>query len=265
MDRSTLLTLATLWKVSFFGRISITSSLSKVGSCSNMVDWVQIMLSSVGVGRDVVGIRDDGGGIGSIRNAPRLFFQHHLRVMLVCVLIIGHYDNFIVSPARPSPLANQCTINAMGHQNSGLLQTPTVPLLSLVSGFKVKGRLKRRCKDCYFVMRQERLYVICKTHPRHKQMSMKKHDRNTWILTDATQSKYDAILLLQLALQRRDRFLKLRHCDHMVRTVRINVTTTTTTTSAATSSGAATTPAASAVTATLHKQLIGRHTPNDIR
>lgn len=56
-------------------------------------------------------------------------------------------------------------------------------------GFKVKGRLRRRCKDCYFVRRQERLYIICPTHPRHKQMSMVKDPKNTWILTHATQSK----------------------------------------------------------------------------
>nr|CAD7195253.1 unnamed protein product [Timema douglasi] len=62
-----------------------------------------------------------------------------------------------------------------------------VPMFIPVCGFKVKGKLKRRCKDCYFVMRQERLYVICKTHPRHKQMAMKKKEKNTWILTHATQ------------------------------------------------------------------------------
>lgn len=55
-------------------------------------------------------------------------------------------------------------------------------------GFKVKGRLKKRCKDCYFVMRRERNYVICKTHPRHKQMAMKKDADKTWILSHATQS-----------------------------------------------------------------------------
>lgn len=74
---------------------------------------------------------------------------------------------------------------------SGLqrLLTPFNSLLTQVAGFKVKGRLRRRCKDCYFVVRQQRLYVICPTHPRHKQMAMKKREKNTWILTHATQSK----------------------------------------------------------------------------
>ncbi|XP_055912201.1 39S ribosomal protein L36, mitochondrial [Eupeodes corollae] len=66
---------------------------------------------------------------------------------------------------------------------------PINTIISQVAGFKVKGRLKRRCKDCYFVIRDRRHYVICPTHPRHKQMSMKKRDYKTWILTDATQSK----------------------------------------------------------------------------
>lgn len=78
--------------------------------------------------------------------------------------------------------------NTQLSQSVQILQPQSVAL-NFERGFKVKGRLKRRCKDCYFVMRHERLYVICKTHPRHKQMSMKKKEKNTWLLTDATQSK----------------------------------------------------------------------------
>ncbi|XP_055514943.1 39S ribosomal protein L36, mitochondrial [Leucoraja erinacea] len=37
------------------------------------------------------------------------------------------------------------------------------------AGMKTKSALKRRCKDCFFVRRRGRLYVYCKTHPRHKQ------------------------------------------------------------------------------------------------
>ncbi|KAK3881815.1 hypothetical protein Pcinc_013768 [Petrolisthes cinctipes] len=64
----------------------------------------------------------------------------------------------------------------------------TSPLLTQSCGMKQKGRLTRRCKDCYFVMREGRLYVMCKSKPRHKQMAMKKAEHNTWILTHATQS-----------------------------------------------------------------------------
>ncbi|XP_034658756.1 39S ribosomal protein L36, mitochondrial [Drosophila subobscura] len=82
----------------------------------------------------------------------------------------------------------QLVANTSPVATTGLL-TPASTLLQQVAGFKVKGRLKRRCKDCYIVVRQERGYVICPTHPRHKQMSMKKRDYKSWILTHATQSK----------------------------------------------------------------------------
>lgn len=76
--------------------------------------------------------------------------------------------------------------------SSQLLRLATSPLVQLANGFKIKGRLKRRCKDCYFVVRQERMYVMCKSHGRHKQMAMKQSEKNSWILTDATQSKFRA-------------------------------------------------------------------------
>lgn len=66
---------------------------------------------------------------------------------------------------------------------------PSVPNLVQSCGFKVMRRVRRRCKDCYFVRREERMYVICKTHPRHKQMSVVPDVKNTWILSHATQSK----------------------------------------------------------------------------
>lgn len=78
-------------------------------------------------------------------------------------------------------------LSATQSQPKNALLKTVPPLLSQVCGLKMKGRLRRRCKDCYFVWRQERLYVMCKTHPRHKQMSMKKREYNTWILTTATQ------------------------------------------------------------------------------
>lgn len=68
-----------------------------------------------------------------------------------------------------------------------LLPTTTT-FINPVCNFKVKGRLRRRCKYCYFVLRQERLYVICPKFPRHKQMAMTPKPHNTWILTHASQS-----------------------------------------------------------------------------
>lgn len=81
-----------------------------------------------------------------------------------------------------------CITSASNNMITSFLQ-PKSFALNFDRGMKQLGRLKRRCKDCYFVMRHERLYVFCKTHPRHKQMAMKKKAKNTWLLTDATQSK----------------------------------------------------------------------------
>lgn len=45
-------------------------------------------------------------------------------------------------------------------------------------GMKTKTALKKRCKDCFFVRRRGRLFVFCKSHPRHKQ-------RQGWICSEA--------------------------------------------------------------------------------
>lgn len=86
-----------------------------------------------------------------------------------------------------SSFINRDVTSANSHLPTPLLQPSSLTITS-ERGFKQMGKLKRRCKDCFFVMRHERLYVLCKTHPRHKQMQMKKKEKNTWILTDATQS-----------------------------------------------------------------------------
>ncbi|XP_075831827.1 large ribosomal subunit protein bL36m [Microtus pennsylvanicus] len=48
---------------------------------------------------------------------------------------------------------------------------PLLPLQPSL-GFKTKGVLKKRCRDCYMVKRRGRWFVLCKTNPRHKQRQM---------------------------------------------------------------------------------------------
>uniref|UniRef100_A0A4W6FII4 Ribosomal protein n=1 Tax=Lates calcarifer TaxID=8187 RepID=A0A4W6FII4_LATCA len=43
------------------------------------------------------------------------------------------------------------------------------PCVQPSAGMKTKSALKRRCNDCFFVRRRGRLFVFCKTNPRHKQ------------------------------------------------------------------------------------------------
>ncbi|VVC86724.1 unnamed protein product [Leptidea sinapis] len=63
------------------------------------------------------------------------------------------------------------------------------PLLNFACNLKVRGKVKRRCKACYLVARDGRLYNMCAERPRHKQVLRAPKPLNTWILTHASQSK----------------------------------------------------------------------------
>ncbi|KAK2576829.1 hypothetical protein KPH14_005463 [Odynerus spinipes] len=79
--------------------------------------------------------------------------------------------------------------NTLARNDNSLLAPSSLPTINLVCGIKVKGQLRLRCQHCYYVARHERLYVMCKKHPRHKQTQLKKKEYKTWILTHATQSR----------------------------------------------------------------------------
>jgi len=67
----------------------------------------------------------------------------------------------------------------------------SVSNLSLIPsrGFKVFGKVRRRCKDCYIVTRDQRVYNLCKTYGKHKQMSIRHTDKFYYILTGVQQKK----------------------------------------------------------------------------
>ncbi|XP_042292650.1 39S ribosomal protein L36, mitochondrial isoform X1 [Thunnus maccoyii] len=56
----------------------------------------------------------------------------------------------------------QCGSSLLGHCEH-------LPWIQPSAGMKTKSALKRRCKDCFFVRRRGRMFVYCKTNPRHKQ------------------------------------------------------------------------------------------------
>jgi large subunit ribosomal protein L36 len=73
---------------------------------------------------------------------------------------------------------------------------PSVPLLLRPSlamtpvaaaGMKWVANPKKRCKDCYFEVKDEVLYVLCPTHARHRQGEKKLKPKHGWIMTHATQ------------------------------------------------------------------------------
>lgn len=62
---------------------------------------------------------------------------------------------------------------ALGAAPRPLLAAAALPPFPAPSaGMKVKVVLRRRCKDCFIVRRRGRLYVCCKTNPRHKQRQL---------------------------------------------------------------------------------------------
>lgn len=87
---------------------------------------------------------------------------------------------------KPLPILANVTSSITGPPQ--FLQATVQSSILQRCGMKIKAWLKRRCKGCYFVRREERLYVMCKLKPRHKQMAMKAKPKKSWILTHATQS-----------------------------------------------------------------------------
>ena len=69
------------------------------------------------------------------------------------------------------------------------MMIPSLPLLTphLISrGMKWVAHPKKRCKDCYFVVKDEVKYVMCLKHARHKQGTKRGPLKLTWIMTHAT-------------------------------------------------------------------------------
>ena len=73
--------------------------------------------------------------------------------------------------------------------SESLLQS-RLPILNQFYGMKYKVSLQLRCKGCYFVTRNEIMYVMCKLKPRHKQSAIVKKEKNTWIWTSMSQSRH---------------------------------------------------------------------------
>ncbi|NXD81767.1 RM36 protein, partial [Halcyon senegalensis] len=77
--------------------------------------------------------------------------------------------------AAPSaPVSRAPLLWCGGAAPRALLGVPPPPglLPPPLAGLKTKTTLKRRCKDCFIVRRRGRLYVCCKTNPRHKQRKL---------------------------------------------------------------------------------------------
>ncbi|XP_025901386.1 39S ribosomal protein L36, mitochondrial [Nothoprocta perdicaria] len=81
----------------------------------------------------------------------------------------------VAAAARPlrSPVCSPLWSGAAAATAArALLASPPLPAVLPLAGLKTKTSLKKRCKDCFIVRRRGRLYVCCKTNPRHKQRKL---------------------------------------------------------------------------------------------
>ncbi|KAK9526176.1 hypothetical protein VZT92_015869 [Zoarces viviparus] len=75
----------------------------------------------------------------------------------------------LLSPARVGSIQPPSSGSSARRGPSLLGQCQHLPCIQPSAGMKTKSALKRRCKDCFIVRRRGRLFVFCKTNPRHKQ------------------------------------------------------------------------------------------------
>ncbi|KAL5969842.1 39S ribosomal protein L36 mitochondrial [Taenia solium] len=54
------------------------------------------------------------------------------------------------------------------------------PQIFFIRDYKTAGRLRLRCRDCFFERRDNRLYVECKTYARHRQAQIMSEPRTPW-------------------------------------------------------------------------------------
>lgn len=102
----------------------------------------------------------------------------HWRLTLSSPAAFVHRSLFMLTGGPRAFLPSSASISSIQLPSSGfparretslLGQCRHVPCVQLSAGMKTKTALKRRCKDCFFVIRRGRLFVFCKTNPRHKQ------------------------------------------------------------------------------------------------
>lgn len=98
--------------------------------------------------------------------------------------VLAHKMHYICDRQRLN-----LTPNNLPNHNASVILKSVTPMYNSVCDFKTRGCLQLRCKDCFYLSRFGRLYVLCKKHPRHKQVQMIKKEYKTWIVTSASQSK----------------------------------------------------------------------------
>lgn len=73
--------------------------------------------------------------------------------------------------------------------NHILSNEPIKNQLTQIRSFRDKDILKLRCNSCYFkMMPDNRWWVLCSKHPRHKQRQKIEDERMSWVVTHITRT-----------------------------------------------------------------------------
>lgn len=88
-----------------------------------------------------------------------------------------------------SILSSSITLsNAATFRTSNFL-APVVCSAVQACGMKVKGLVRKRCKDCYMVYKDHKIYNYCKTKPKHNQRNRTPNEKEYFILTEITHGR----------------------------------------------------------------------------
>lgn len=78
-----------------------------------------------------------------------------------------------------NPVSNFSSLtSSITTKSSGILSktvqflTPITCNLMPVCGMKAKGKVRKRCKACYMVYKDHRVFNFCKVKPKHNQMNI---------------------------------------------------------------------------------------------
>ena len=85
------------------------------------------------------------------------------------------------------------TSSVQAKSSSNLFGSSLTPVSNVqVCGIKHVARPEKRCRHCYFQVKDEQLFVMCTKHPRHYSAARQKNKKwGNYILTHSTQGATD--------------------------------------------------------------------------
>lgn len=83
---------------------------------------------------------------------------------------------------------NRNMLKTMSLEKSEFFLLPNVYSVIPSKNVMVKVEVKKLCRDCYFLWKNERVYVYCKSHPNHKQVTRVPKDKDRFIITHETRN-----------------------------------------------------------------------------